>query len=189
MGKVFYIADLHFGHKNIIRYDNRPFSTIEEMDDRLIKNWNEVVGAEDTVFILGDIGWYEDEKLATIFENLKGTKILIKGNHDSIAPESRLARCFQEITDYKEYYLSKKSKVILSHYPIPFWNGQFRDSIHLYGHIHNSYQHNIMESWKKELRQLQDISLRCCNVGCMMPWMDYTPRTLEELEASGALTK
>ena len=47
----------------------------------------------------------------------------------------------------------------------------------------------MMESWKKELRQLQDIPGRCCNVGCMMPWMDYTPRTLEELEASGALTE
>ena len=59
----------------------------------------------------------------------------------------------------------------------------------LYGHIHNSHQHNMMESWKKELRQLQDIPGRCCNVGCMMPWMDYTPRTIEELEACGALTE
>lgn len=188
MSKVFYIADLHFGHKNIIRYDNRPFKTIEEMDKALIERWNKAVTNEDTVFILGDISWYDEEKTVEIFEQLNGTKILIKGNHDNIKRSSRLAKCFSSIQDYEEFYYSKKLKVVMSHYPIPFWNGQFRDAVHLYGHIHISHQHNMMESWKKELRQLQDLPCRCCNVGCMMPWMDYTPRTLEELEACGALT-
>jgi calcineurin-like phosphoesterase family protein len=55
MGKNFYIADLHFGHWNIVRYDNRPFESIEEMDNALIRNWNNVVSDEDTVYILGDI--------------------------------------------------------------------------------------------------------------------------------------
>ena len=55
MGKNFYIADLHFGHKNIIRYDNRQFASVDEMDNTLIKNWNSVVSNDDTVYILGDI--------------------------------------------------------------------------------------------------------------------------------------
>jgi hypothetical protein len=76
---------------------------------------------------------------------------------------------------------SKKNKVVMSHYPILFWNGQFRDTVHLYGHVHNSHQWNMCESWIDEARQLQAIPMRMYNVGCMMPWMNYTPRTLEEI--------
>ena len=181
MSKDFYISDLHFGHKNIIRYDNRPFKTIEEMDNTLITNWNKAVSKEDCVWILGDISWYDDEKTSEIFRQLNGTKILVKGNHDNIKRYSDLAKCFTNVQDYAEYYLDKKNKVIMSHYPILFWNGQFRDAVHLYGHVHNSHQWNICENWLEELRQLQDIPMRMYNVGCMMPWMGYTPRTLDEI--------
>lgn len=181
MSKDFYISDLHFGHFNVIRYDNRPFKTIEEMDNTLIKNWNKAVSNKDCVWILGDISWYDDNKTSEIFKQLNGTKILIKGNHDNIKRSSELAKCFTSIQDYAEYYLDKKNKVIMSHYPMPFWNGQFRDTVHLYGHVHNSHQWNICENWLEELRQLQDIPMRMYNVGCMMPWMNYTPRTLDEI--------
>ena len=181
MSKNFYISDLHFGHFNIIRYDNRPFKTVKEMDDALIKNWNKAVSNEDYVYILGDISWHDDAKTAEIFKQLNGCKILIKGNHDKIMRNTELAKCFTSIQDYSELYLDKNKKVIMSHYPMPFWNGQFRDTIHLYGHVHNSHQWNICESWIEELKQLQDIPMRMYNVGCMMPWMNYTPRTLDEI--------
>lgn len=181
MSKNFFIADLHFGHFNIIRYDNRSYSTVEEMDNALINNWNSVVSDEDTVYILGDISWHNEERTVEIFEQLNGTKILIKGNHDSVAKGSRLMQCFAAVYDYYELYLDKKTKIVMSHYPIPFWNGQFRDAIHLYGHVHNSHQWNIFESWMKEARALQDIPMRAYNVGCMMDYMNFTPRTLEEI--------
>lgn len=179
MSKIFYISDLHFGHFNIIRYDNRPFKSVEEMDNALIKNWNKAVSNEDIVYILGDISWHDEYKTTEIFKQLKGSKVLIRGNHDNIKGYSELAKCFTSIQDYAELYLNKKDKVIMSHYPMPFWNGQFRDSIHLYGHVHNSHQWNICESWIKELKQLQDIPMRMYNVGCMMKWINYTPQTLE----------
>lgn len=181
MSKDFYIADLHFGHNNIIRYDNRPFKTVEEMDRMLIANWNKAVSNDDFVYILGDISWHDDNKTAQIFKQLNGTKILIKGNHDNIKRGSELSKCFTSVQDYAELYLDKKNKVIMSHYPMPFWNGQFRDTVHLYGHVHNSHQWNMCESWIEEARQLQDIPMRMYNVGCMMEWMDYTPRTLDEI--------
>lgn len=181
MNKIFYIADLHFGHNNIIRYDNRPFKTVEEMDHTLIANWNKAVSKDDSVYILGDISWHDDDKTAQIFKQLNGTKILIKGNHDNIKRGSELSKCFTSTQDYAELYLDKKNKVIMSHYPMPFWNGQFRDTVHLYGHVHNSHQWNMCESWIEEARQLQDIPMRMYNVGCMMEYMDYTPRTLEEI--------
>lgn len=181
MNKDFFIADLHFGHHNIIRYDNRPFSSVEEMDNKLIDNWNRVVSNNDIVWVLGDVSWYDDEKTAEIFKQLKGIKVLIKGNHDKIKRGSKLSKCFTSIQDYAELYLDKKNKIVMSHYPMPFWNGQFRDTVHLYGHIHNSHQWNIYENWVKEARALQDIPMRTYNVGCMMDYMDYTPKTLEEI--------
>ena len=62
-----------------------------------------------------------------------------------------------------------------------FWDGQFRDSVHLYGHVHNSQQWNIAENFYAETRALQAIPMRAYNVGCMMSYMDYGPRTLEEI--------
>ena len=58
----FYISDNHFGHFNIIRYDNRPFDNTNKMDEVMIDRWNEVVGDNDTVYILGDFSWHNEEK-------------------------------------------------------------------------------------------------------------------------------
>jgi calcineurin-like phosphoesterase family protein len=169
VSKNFYISDTHFGHRNIIRYDNRPFASVEEMDSTLIKNWNSVVSSEDTVYILGDISWYQEEETAKILAKLNGHKVLIKGNHDRVGNNRSY---YDRVTDYLEIKDNGR-KVIMSHYPIMFWNNQFYDSIHLYGHVHNSHQWNMMESWMDEARQLQALPMQAYNVGCMMSWMDY----------------
>lgn len=174
----FYIADTHFGHRNIIRYDNRPFFTVKEMDDTLIDRWNEVVGDKDTVYILGDFSWYQEGETLKILDCLSGRKVLIKGNHDKISHQ--VAKQFVKVCDYLEI-TDDNTRVVMSHYPMPFWNGQFRDSVHLYGHVHNSHQWNFCRSWRRELQQIQDIPMRMYNVGCMMEYMDYMPRTLEEI--------
>lgn len=182
----FYISDLHFGHKNIIRFDNRPYSSIEEMDHALINNWNKVVTDEDTVYILGDISWYNKDKTLKIIKSLKGKKVLIKGNHDKI--DNELSKEFVKIRDYLEIYDSD-TKVILCHYPIPFWNGQFRDSVHLYGHVHITHQWNVCENLKAELKRLQDLPMRMFNVGCMMEYMNYTPQTLKTILNSETMSE
>ena len=175
----FYIADTHFGHANIIRYDDRPFSSAEEMDEAMISNWNAAVSDADTVYILGDVSWYGSERTREILGRLNGKKVLIRGNHDEVC--DRLTDCFIKTCDYLELD-DGSERVVLSHYPMPFWNGQFQDSVHLYGHVHDSHQWNMMESWKKEMRQLQAVPTRMLNVGCMMKYMGYTPRTLDELK-------
>lgn len=177
----FYISDTHFGHQNIIRYDNRPFSTADEMDEALIDRWNDVVSDEDTVYVLGDFSWHREEKTLEILDSLSGHKVLIKGNHDRVSPN--IARKFDKVCDYLEI-TDGKERVVMNHYPMPFWNGQFRNTVHLYGHVHNSHQWNICESLRKELRALQDIPMRMVNVGCMMEWMDYTPQPLHVLTSS-----
>lgn len=65
----YFISDLHFGHFNIIRYDNRPFNSVDEMDKVLIDNWNSVVSDDDTIYILGDISWHNEEKTVQIFNS------------------------------------------------------------------------------------------------------------------------
>lgn len=177
----YYISDTHFGHFNIIRYDNRPFENTDVMDNALTENWNKVVANDDTVYILGDFSWHSEEKTLGILDALNGKKILIKGNHDRISPQ--IAKRFVKICDYLEITdkTADNQRVIMSHYPMPFWNGQFRNSIHLYGHVHNSHQWNYCESIRKELQALQDIPMNMINVGCMMDYMGYTPRTLNEI--------
>ena len=77
-----YIADLHFGHKNILSYDNRPFTDIKEHDAEILEKWNSSVSEADDVFILGDVSWYSAAKTAGLVQQLNGTKHLIIGNHD-----------------------------------------------------------------------------------------------------------
>ena len=79
----YFISDLHFGHKNCLAFDNRPFINIEERDKTIVDNWNSVVGIDDDVYVLGDISWHNATKTIEIFKQLKGRIHLIQGNHDN----------------------------------------------------------------------------------------------------------
>lgn len=135
--EIYFTSDLHFGHTNIIKYENRPFKDKEEMDMQLIKKWNETVKAEDIVYILGDFSWYKGEKTNEILKQLNGKKILIIGNHDSnfLTDKKFDKSLFEEICYYKELKYNKQY-YILFHYPIAEHNGKTKGTIHLYGHIH-----------------------------------------------------
>lgn len=172
----YYISDMHFGHKNIIRHDNRPFDSVEEMEEEMVSRWNSVVTDEDIVYVLGDFSWHKEEKTLEILDKLNGKIVLIKGNHDKISP--KISRKLHGRYDYLEVN-DNGVKVILCHYPMPFWNGQFRDTIHLYGHVHNSNQQNYCLTMRRNLMEEQGIPMRMINVGSMMNYIDYTPRTLK----------
>lgn len=133
---IYFTSDLHFGHHNIIEYCNRPFKNVDDMDIKLINNWNSIIKEKDDIYILGDFSFYKDKEVnRKILNSLNGKKHLIKGNHDykNVIPEE----CFVEITDYKELKYEKKF-FVLSHYPILSWNKKHRNSIHLFGHVHST---------------------------------------------------
>lgn len=134
---IFVTSDLHFGHKNIIKYENRPYQNIEQMDKDLIKKWNDTVEKDDTVYVLGDFSWYRGEKTNEILKQLKGKKILIIGNHDrNFLDDKKFDKTlFEEIEYYKELKYNKRM-YILFHYPIAEHNGKMYGAVHLYGHIH-----------------------------------------------------
>lgn len=178
----YFISDLHLGHKNALSFDNRPFKDIDENDSTIISNWNSVVGIDDDVYILGDVSWYNSTKTIEIMKLLNGNKHLIKGNHDSKLLKNRdLQKEFVEITDYKELYVDKDKSVVLCHYPIPCFKNHYYGWYHFYGHVHNSFEWNMMERIKYEMKALYDKPCEMYNVGCMMTYMEYKPRTLEEI--------
>lgn len=181
MGDIRFISDLHFGHGNIIKYDKRPFSNVEEHNSALIERWQEVKPNDD-VWILGDISWYNVDRTVEIFQQLPGRKHLCVGNHDhSLLKSNRLTSQFVEICDYKELKDQTYGGIILSHYPMPFFNRHFYGWVHLYGHVHNTFEWKLAEQYRKEIETEYGHNCEMINVGCMMPWMDYTPRTIEEI--------
>ncbi len=136
MSKIWFTSDQHFGHTNILHLCKRPFKTIEEMDQALIDNWNAVVHADDTVYVLGDFTYKAQKPLDFYTDALKGKKILIRGNHDHKTYEEYAAH-FDEVRDVKTIMVGKQI-IVMFHYPILSWYKRARGSWHLYGHVHNA---------------------------------------------------
>lgn len=179
----YFIADMHLGHENIIIHDNRPFGSIVEHDQAIIENWNDQVwNPTDDVYVLGDVSWYKTTETIRIIKELNGRKHLIVGNHDKkLIKNSEFCNLFEEIVDYKEISIAKDKGLVLCHYPIPCFNHHFYGWVHLYGHVHNSHEWSMMEQIRFEIENIQGNLCNMYNVGCMMPYMDYAPRTLEEI--------
>lgn len=143
MSNVFFTSDTHFGHANIIKYCDRPFSSVEEMNYELIKRWNEKVQPGDIIYHLGDFGFLPDEDaFARIITRLNGNKVLIFGNHDKKIRESeKLQGMFgstHELLEVTHKVDDTKVKIILCHYAMRVWNVSHGGSIHLYGHSHGT---------------------------------------------------
>ena len=82
MSKVFFVSDTHFGHKKIIEYLDRPFSSTEEMDKIMVENQNKKVSKNDEIYILGDFAFGNQEYIKNLLYSLNGKKYMIRGNHD-----------------------------------------------------------------------------------------------------------
>jgi calcineurin-like phosphoesterase family protein len=182
----YYISDLHFGHKNIIRFDNRPFADIKEMEEKIIDNWNSVVKAGDTVYHLGDFCWGKTDEWERILKLLKGNKVIIQGNHDLKQYPPSVRRLLADVKDYKEIKEEDKT-VIMSHYPIMTYKHSYDPNVFMfYGHVHSHTNEAIwVKRWITELQDtchgIPDNRGQLINVGCMQPYMDYTPQTLTYL--------
>lgn len=132
---IYFTADTHFGHQNIIRFCNRPFSTTEEMDKALIKNWNSRVNGNDTVYILGDM-FFRSINAESILKSLKGKKRLIIGNHDSSwMTKFNASKYFISMDSFLEISDGKYA-LTLCHYPLVTWK-HAEKSYMIHGHIHN----------------------------------------------------
>jgi len=130
---LFFVGDLHFHHRTILKYTKRPWQTIEEMNEGLIQKWNEKIPKNATVFVLGDFSFGNEEQSIEIFKKLNGEKHLIVGNHDRFFSLKYWKTC----NDVTEFNYNGNS-FFLSHYSHRVWNRSHHGSLHLYGHSHNT---------------------------------------------------
>ena len=187
MRKTFFTGDLHFGHKNVLTFDNRPFATVDEMDAELIRRWNNKVGKGDLVYALGDLIWKSRNNDApALIKSLNGQIILIKGNHDRFLHNSKAKAALAGIKDYDDICVTLEDgtqrRVIISHYFIPMYIGHRYNAIHLHAHSHFSDEADFEIDFAEQLNRM-GCKNEIYNVGCM--YWNYEPVTLDEIIAHG----
>lgn len=167
----YYIADTHFGHENILQLSHRPFINVEQMDETIIENWNKRVTNDDHIFILGDLA-YKGKPPEKYLSRLNGKKHLIIGNHDKRITDNYgfYRKFFVEITPMKSVN-DNGTKIVLCHYPLVEWDGYYRDTLHFYGHVHNTF-HNENTLYAAGMNNAY-------NVGVDI--IGFEPKTLQEI--------
>lgn len=132
---IWFSADHHFNHANIIKYCSRPFSSVQEMDTEMIGRWNSVVKPQDEVYYLGDLTMGNYGTARSYLKKMNGRIKFIEGNHDaswfrSLDINLRLPPIFE--------LKINKQLIVLCHYGMREWNKSFHNSWHLYGHSHGN---------------------------------------------------
>lgn len=133
---IYFISDTHFGHSAIIGLCRRPFKNAYEMDEFMVRRWNEKVSGNDTVYIIGDM-FYKHTEPEKILKRLKGKKRLIIGNHDGGWMEKVNISDFFVSTDSFKEVSDGRHSLVLCHYPLLTWKHESK-SYMIHGHIHNS---------------------------------------------------
>jgi len=174
----YYISDTHFGHANIIRLANRPYESVEHMDEDLIAKWNSRIGNGDLVYHLGDFAFKDVKKYR---QRLNGNIILIKGNHDRRLTKQQEHALFEAVYDYKKVKDGVQT-LILFHYPIWSWDGLYKGYTHLHGHIHEKSinpehveQGETLQEWARTLKG------RGIRVNVSVEKINYEPKRIEEI--------
>ena len=191
----YYIADLHFFHEAMNdRMDRRGFGTVEEMNEYMINKWNRKVRTNDDVVIIGDLSWGHIEETNTLLKRLNGRLYIIRGNHDHFLDNkgTDMSR-FQWVKPYEELSDNRR-KVILCHYPIMCYNGQYLldkkgnpKTYMLYGHVHDTQDQRLIERFQEMTRntvvtdaQGNQRHIPCNMINCFCKYSDYEPLTLDE---------
>ena len=184
---IFFTADLHLGHENVIRHCNRPFANASIMDDELIRNWNCRVKKGDTVYILGDLIFRSNHSPEEYLNRLNGRKHLILGNHDyswlkrNSAGEivATPATAFFESISLMKVINAHNRVITLCHYPMMTWQGASHGGLMIFGHIHNNTNAAYWPLIKASPQML--------NAGVDVN--DFQPVTLEEMIENNVLFK
>lgn len=191
----YYIADTHFFHEALnTKMDCRGFENAHAMNEYMVRQWNRKVRPGDEVVILGDFSWGKAQETNELLDRLNGRLYLIRGNHDRFSRDKayRTDR-FVWIKDYEELHDNRR-KVVLSHYPIMCYNGQYHKDKHgnpktymLYGHVHDTFDQRLLEQFQEITRNSVRIGcdgeehhIPCQMINCFCMYSDYTPLTLDE---------
>ena len=191
----YYIADLHFFHGALNdKMDRRGFASVEEMNEYMIEKWNKKVRKNDDVVIIGDLSWGNVQETNALLQRLKGKLYLVCGNHDRFVNNKEMnPDRFKWIKHYAELSDNRR-KVVLCHYPIMCYNGQYRvdekgepKTYMLYGHVHDTQDERLIEQFQEITRktmvtyaQGNERSIPCNMINCFCKFSDYEPLTLDE---------
>lgn len=191
----YYIADPHFFHAALnTKMDKRGFESVEQMNQYMLDRWNEKVRKNDEVVIIGDLSWGKAEETNELLDRLNGRLYLIQGNHDRFLKNKDYnANRFVWVKPYEELQDNKR-KVILCHYPVMCYNGQYRVDEEgnpkvymLYGHVHDTQDQRLLEQFQEITRNTTTVSpdgtsrqIPCHMINCFCMYSDYTPLTLDE---------
>jgi len=175
---ILYTGDLHFGHGNVIKFDNRPYADREEMDNEIIRLWNSRVSPEDHVYILGDFCYRSDKAPQYYLKKLKGHKHLVVGNHDKELLQNETAISLFDSIEQIMIIMDGEKRICLCHYPMAEWYGYHRDTWHIHGHIHGRRGESYEFLRGKE---------RALNAGCMIN--NYMPVPFDELLINNQIFK
>lgn len=175
--------------------DRRGFASCEEMHEYMIEKWNRKVRAQDEVVILGDVSMERGKPTSELLSRLNGRLYLVVGNHDSYLKDRRFDTSrFEWIKDYAVLHDNKK-KIVLCHYPIMCYDGQYRrdsdgnpKTYMLYGHVHDTQDERLLNRFIYETRHTrhqgpgdgEPLPIPCRMINCFCMFSDYTPLTLEE---------
>lgn len=192
----YYIADSHFFHEGMNNeMDKRGFSSVEEMNEYMINQWNSRVNKRDDVIILGDFSVGKGEETNEILKRLHGQKYLIEGNHDKFLNDKKFDRSLLKWIKPYEELKDNKRKVVLSHYPIMCYNGQYRvggegdpRAYMLYGHVHDTMDERLINRFQNITRETMVIDrdgvtekvIPCNMINCFCMFSDYVPLTLDQ---------
>lgn len=174
---LFFTADSHFGHHNVIRYCNRPYENAAEMNEKLINNWNSVVPPKGTVYHLGDFFMGNSIFWEPVLNRLNGEIHLVKGNHDKKVLKEPFTSRFASVNDYAEIFVNdkdapmKRFHIVMMHFPILSWNGSNHGSWHLHGHSHANQ--SIMAA---------NANVKRLDVGVDNPLCGYSPFSFNQIK-------
>ena len=164
----FFTADTHFNHKNVLKYCDRPWNTVEEMNEGLIGNWNETVGVGDVTYILGDFAFHGSEHF---LRRLNGVKVLVTGSHDGDAKRATVKKLYAKVTPLEVLKEKGYPPITLCHYCMRTWDKSHFNSWMLYGHSHGRL---------KDVGKSYDVGVDCNNfrpvtLGTVCSIMDSKP--------------
>lgn len=154
---LFFTSDLHLDHENVIEYCERPFTSIDAMNQIIIDNWNSVVGKNDYVFIAGDFCFGKIDKWRYYLNKLNGRKYLAAGNHDKSIPRDMfldVQHLFNIIVKFDDELESDGMRFTVCHYPMLSWYQSHRGSVQIFGHHHGKLSGKNLNNIKLMSNQL-----------------------------------
>lgn len=165
MPNIYFIGDTHFFHKNIINYCQRPFKTVEQMNDFIVNRWNSVVSKHDIVYVVGDFALCGKDRIIEITKRLNGRKRLVLGNHDGASVSTYFEAGFERVYDHP---IIIDDFFIVSHEPCTLITEKSLYA-NIYAHVHNSSAY-------------KDASPRTFCVSAERKTMQYTPISFDEIK-------